>query len=120
MESINNLTEKDITPTKESVVESRIIVFNYLDGIIKSNLVKEEELPNLLIGGKIWTSRYTVSNSVDLDNIKENSNKVRDIIFNNTKLKLDNPSFIETKRDLLETAKQTVTLWKETSNAISK
>jgi len=120
MESINNLTEKDITPIKESVVESRVTLFNYLDGITKTNLIKEEELPNLLIGGRTWTDRFTVSSSIDLDDIKENSNKVRDIIFNNTKLKLDNPSFIETKRDLLETAKQTVTLWKETSNTISK
>lgn len=120
MESINNLTEKDIIPIKESVVESRVTLFNYLDGITKTNLVKEEEIPNLLIGGRTWADRFTVSSSIDLDDIKENSNKVRDIIFNNTKLKLDNPSFIETKRDLLETAKQTVTLWKETSNAIYK
>lgn len=120
MESINNLTEKDITPIKDSVVESRVTLFNYLDGITKVNLIKEEELPNLLIGGRTWTDRFTVSSSIDLDDIKENSNKVRDIIFNNTKLKLDNPSFIETKRDLLETAKQTVSLWKETSNTISK
>jgi len=120
MESINNLTEKDITPIKESVVESRVTLFNYLDGITKTNLVKEEEIPNLLIGGRTWADRFTVSSSIDLDDIKENSNKVRDIIFNNTKLKLNNPSFIETKRDLLETAKQTVTLWKESSNIISK
>ena len=57
---------------------------------------------------------------IDLRYLVQYSNKVRDIIFNNTKLKLDNPSFIETKRDLLETAKQTVTLWKETSNTILK
>ena len=120
MESINNLTEKDITPIKESVVESRVTLFNYLDGITKVNLIKEEELPKFLIGGRTWTDRFTVSSSIDLDDIKENSNKVRDIIFNNTKLKLDNPSFIETKRDLFETAKQTVTLWKETSNTIFK
>ena len=41
MESINNLTEKDITPIKESVVESRVTLFNYLDGITKVNLIKE-------------------------------------------------------------------------------
>ena len=89
MESINNLTEKDITPIKESVVESRVTLFNYLDGITKTNLIKEEELPNLLIGGRTWTDRFTVSNSIDLDNIKENSNKVRDIIFHNSRLQLN-------------------------------
>jgi polyphosphate kinase 2 len=114
MESINNLTEKDITPIKESVVESRIILFNYLDGITKTNLVKEEELPNLLIGGRTWTDRFTVSNSIDLDDIKENSNKVRDIIFHNSRLQLNHieqPSFIDVKRNVLNESKRVVKLW---------
>ena len=117
MESINNLTEKEIIPIKESVVESRVTLFDYLDGLSKSSLVNENELPELLIGGRNWTDKFTVSKSMDLDDLKENSNKVRDIVFNNTKLKLskklENPSFIETKRDLLETAKSIVTLWEE-------
>ena len=117
MESINNLTEKEITTIKESVVVSRVTLFDYLDELSKSSLVNENELPELLIGGRNWTDKFTVSKSMDLDDLKENSNKVRDIVFNNAKLKLskklENPSFIETKRELLETAKSIVTLWEE-------
>ena len=44
MESINNLTEKDITPIKESVVESRITLFNYLDEITKNESNKRRRI----------------------------------------------------------------------------
>ena len=42
MESINNLTEKEITTIKESVVVSRVTLFDYLDGLSKSSLVNEK------------------------------------------------------------------------------
>jgi len=124
MESVENLSEKDITPIKESVVESRVILFNHLDLLSKKTLMTEQQLSHFLIGGKNWVDKFSITTSLDLDLLKENSNKVRDIIFNNTQLKLSTdktqPSFRETKIGLLETAISTTQLWKKTSDIIFK
>ncbi len=114
MESINNLTEKDISPVKNSVLENRVTLFTYLNNLSEKNIINEEELSHLLVGGKNWTDRFTISNSIDLDDLKESSNKIRDIIFHNSKLQLNhivNPSFIDVKRNVLNESKRVVKLW---------
>ena len=124
MESVENLSEKDIHPITENVMESRVILFNHLDLLTNNTLMTEQHLSHFLIGGENWVDKFSITTSLDLDLLKENSNKVRDIIFNNTQLKLrtDNvqPSFIETKRGLLETAISATQLWKKTSDVIFK
>ena len=124
IESIEKLTEKNIQPVKGNVIENRKKLFNYLDELNKNNLINEKYLSHFLIGGKDWVNKFSVVSNSDLDDLQENSEFVRNIIFNNTKLKLDKkinkPSFLDTKRNLLEAADNTVKLWKENLNSVLK
>ena len=69
------------------MIENRKKLFNYLDELNKNNLINEKYLSHFLIGGKDWVNKFSVVSNSDLDDLQENSEFVRNIIFNNTKLK---------------------------------
>lgn len=116
IESVEKLKEEDIKPVNGTIIENRKEVFKYLDELSENKTLGEENFSHFLIAGKNWVDKFSVVNSFNLDTLTENSNKVRDIIYNNTKMKLPNSSFLDNKRNLLSEANKLVELWKLTKN----
>jgi len=116
IESIEKLKEEDIKSVNGTLIKNRKEVFKYLDELSENKTLGEENFSHFLIAGKNWVDKFSVVNSFNLDTLTENSNKVRDIIYNNTKMKLPNSSFLDNKRNLLSEANKLVELWKLTKN----
>ena len=116
IESIEKLKENEIEKVNGDVVENRKFIFEYLDKLNNIKKINRENFSHFLISGKDWVDKFSVVTSSNLDSINENSNKVRDIIYNETNTKLNNNSFLDKKRNLLSEAERVVKLWQINSS----